>query len=70
MIQIYIIKELLGKINKKRKVNASYPVNPLFVRLEHIQLLFNIAINLGIKFINVNNSAFKIVNKLVEIFFN
>ncbi len=57
-------------VNLKLKLLNSFKSNykqyPLFIRLEHIPLLQNIFINLGIKIISKNNFCFKIINNTIS----
>ena len=61
--------DLEEKLGFFRDFNKYYKRYSLFVRLYHIKLIPNMLINLGIKFISLNDVCFKILAGLFNLVF-
>lgn len=56
------------KLRFFRDFKSHYKKYPLFIRLEHIPLIQNLLINIGIKFISLNDNFFKLLVYLINLF--
>ena len=56
------------KLSFLRDFKIHYKKYSLFIRLEHIPLIQNLLINIGIKFISLNDNFFKLLDFLINIF--